>query len=170
MTTGCIAPNTERTEPAVISAFMVGYTDCSQPTQGPSPRKCTHGSSSACRSQDDSQEARPWGSTSPTSIVPGHFRARNAFSGLVLCLVTESKGYHTPVIVLCPVLLHTVQPHRSSVPVIHVFQVLKDSNWLQNPILFNVIYNPEENFQPQKIHSFINALERLTFSKKLFFP
>ena len=51
-----------------------------------------------------------------------------------------------------------------------IFQILKDISPLPNQMLLNVINNPNENSQPQKIHSLIKTLEGLTFSKKLFSP
>lgn len=53
---------------------------------------------------------------------------------------------------------------------INVFQIQKDFSPLPNEILLNVINSLDENSQPQKIQSLIEALEGLTFSKKLFSP
>ena len=107
MTTRFIAPNTARTELAPISAFLGSHTDYSQPTHGPCQRKHTQESSSSCKSQNDSQEGRPCGSTRPCPQRPAASGPEMCAQAYVLCLVTKSKGfyYSCHCFISCPALL-----------------------------------------------------------------
>lgn len=138
MTTGFPGPPTGRTEWALLSPSD-GRKHCPGPCRDPAWRNA-HTSPATARpkmTQDDPRWPRGgqalWLPQSHAHM-PCRVRARNVFSGLVLCSVTESKGFHTPVTVLSPWRLHCTQPRRFSVSIINVFQVSEDFNPLQNPV------------------------------------
>ena len=51
--------------------------------------------------------------------------------------------------------------------IISIFQILKDLSPLPNQMLLNFINNPDENSQPQKIHSLMKTLEGLCVSHSI---